>query len=171
MRDSYCPTRLPARSRCLPVPPPVSILAALASTDTIIVELIRPAARGPDHPGTSMWLVRSPAGSLAPNPAATAVLAFLAGEHAGREICGPALVTGGPDSQCRLRPLPKDHDEIITTVATQVRADLRSHSTQPGPESADMTPRPPAPGPPATSPAMPRSPGQPTSRWPGIQAG
>ena len=125
-----------ATTRAVALPPgpaPVSIIAALVSAETVVVQFIQLVRPGPDDPETGMWLVSAPAEGLALNPAAAAIAAFWSAAHAGQEIFGPVLVTSGPDALHRLRPLTKDHDEIVTTIASQIRTSQHG-GTQHGPE-------------------------------------
>jgi hypothetical protein len=94
------------------------------------VRVIRPGAAS----GVTMWcdehgLIRS---RPVINPAARAIVAFLSRRRVIQDFAGPVIFTGGPGGQGGLTPLTSDYDEIITTIAGQLRSRAAGqHGDQP----------------------------------------
>jgi hypothetical protein len=69
------------------------------------------------------------------NLAARAIVAFLSRRQVIQDFAGPVLFTGGrggPDGHSNLTPLTSQYDEIITTIAGQLRAQAPSqHGDRP----------------------------------------
>lgn len=104
---------LPARLRAL------KATGELTGSRTVaIVHVIRP---GPRRPGAGLWLKDGiPAGRPPGNPAAPTA-AFLSGTDLRQDVGGLALFSGGPSRKGQITGLTSEYDQIITTIAAQIR--------------------------------------------------
>jgi hypothetical protein len=87
------------------------------------VEVVHVIRAGPGS-GVTMWcdgdgLIKS---QPVINPAARAIVAFLSRRHVIQDFAGPVLFACGPGGHSDLTPLTSEYDEIITTIAGQLRA-------------------------------------------------
>lgn len=100
----------------------LTVMYAFIGCDAVeAVRVIRPGVVGG---GVTMWcdehgLIRS---QPVVNPAARAIVAFLSRRRVVQDFAGPVIFTGGTGAQRDLTPLTSDYDEIITTIAGQLRA-------------------------------------------------
>lgn len=96
------------------------VIRSLTGCDTLAkVHLVRPGPRGP---GVDLWLRQGVPGSRPPlNPAAEAIAAFLSGNPIRQDFAGLAVFTGGPDRKGQVTALTSDYDQIVTTIAGQLR--------------------------------------------------
>ena len=98
------------------------------------VEAVRVIGPGVAGGGVTMWcdehgLIRS---QSAVNPAARAIVAFLSRRSVIQDFAGPVIFTGGPGGGHDLTPLTSYYDEIITTIAGQLRSRATGqHGDQP----------------------------------------
>ena len=97
------------------------------------VEAVRVLRTGTGS-GVTMWcdehgLIRS---RPVINPAARAIVAFLSRRSVIQDFAGPVIFTGGPGGGHDLTPLTSYYDEIITTIAGQLRSRATGqHGDQP----------------------------------------
>jgi Domain of unknown function (DUF3846) len=110
-----------------PVDLPPSPADARAVMNSVIgcdtVDVVRVLHPGPADPGVDMWA--DDEGLVAEDPvlnlAAAAIVAFLSCRQVRQPFAGPVLFTGGPTPAGATAPLTGDYDEIIVTIAGQLR--------------------------------------------------
>lgn len=105
---------LPAGFRALEV-----ICNLVGSGTVTIVHIARPGPRGP---GVDLWSkdgIRE--SSLPGSPAAPAVAALLPGKDLHQNAGSLALFSSGPNRTGQRAALTSEYDQIITTIAAQVR--------------------------------------------------
>lgn len=103
----------------------LNVMYELIGCDTLeVVHVIRP---GPSS-GVTMWCDEDGLIKSQPviNPAARAIVAFLSRRQVIQDFVGPVLFTGSPGGRRDMTPLTSEYDEIIITIAGQLRAQAAS---------------------------------------------
>ncbi len=106
---------LPAGTRAL------KVMYELIGCETVeVVHVIRSGAGS----GVAMWCDEDGLTRAQPviNPAARAIVAFLSRRQVIQDFAGAVMFTGGPGGHSNPTPLTTEYDEIITTIAGQLRA-------------------------------------------------
>jgi hypothetical protein len=111
-----------------------AVMYAVIGCDTVdVVRVIRP---GPGGAGVDMWA--DDEGLITEHPvlniAAAAIVAFLSRRQVRQPFAGPVLFTGGTTPGGATAPLTRDYDEIIVTIAEQLRTATTGLASRPAAE-------------------------------------
>ncbi len=115
------------------------IRATIGCRTVTVTRVIQP---GPGSAGLDMWTDGHSliTGSLSPNPAAGAIVAFLSRGQVRPLFAGAAVFTGGPGTRGATTALAGEHEETITTIAAAIRDAPAGPAGQPGQPPADGSP-------------------------------